>query len=110
MAYIKKNNFVLNAAANENVSKKKEDTNWLKNKEDAEFYNSRKWRGLSLRYKMYHPVCESDNCTQASYYTDHIIPISNGGERWEWANFQALCKRCNAIKTSKQSLRKNKYS
>jgi 5-methylcytosine-specific restriction endonuclease McrA len=110
MATINKNNYVLNKATN-NFKPKDKKSNWLRNPEDEAFYNSKKWRGLSLRFKKFHPVCKTLNCTQASYFTDHIIPISEGGEKWDWDNFQALCKSCNAIKTAKQkqSLVKNKY-
>ena len=77
--------------------------NWLKNPEDAKFYNSRKWRRFSLAYKMSNPVCI--NCTQPSYYTDHIKPISEGGDKWDYKNLQPLCKSCNASKTAKQNKR-----
>ena len=101
MATIKKTNYELTKPANSFKPKDKK-SNWLRNPEDEAFYNSRKWRGLSLRYKKFHPVCEVDDCTQSSYFTDHIKPISEGGEKWQWENFQALCKSCNAIKTAKQ--------
>jgi hypothetical protein len=54
-------------------------------------------------YKMKHPVCEMEDCNQPSYYTDHIIPMSQGGDEWNEENFQALCKSCNGSKTAKQS-------
>lgn len=76
--------------------------NWLKNQEDLKFYNTQAWRKLSLSYKMKHPVCEVDECTQPSYYTDHIIPVADGGDKWDTENFQALCKSCNGSKTAKQ--------
>jgi 5-methylcytosine-specific restriction endonuclease McrA len=76
--------------------------NWLKNQEDLKFYNTQAWRKLSLSYKMKHPVCEVDECTQPSYYTDHIVPVADGGDKWDTENFQALCKSCNGSKTAKQ--------
>lgn len=76
--------------------------NWLKNQEDLKFYNTQAWRKLSLAYKMKHPVCEVDECTQSSYYTDHIVPVADGGDKWNTDNFQALCKSCNGSKTAKQ--------
>jgi 5-methylcytosine-specific restriction protein A len=80
----------------------KKEKNWLKNKEDEQFYNSATWRKLSLSYKMGHPVCEMDDCTQPSYFTDHITPVSDGGDKLDESNLQALCKSCNAIKTVNQ--------
>lgn len=76
--------------------------NWLRNKEHETLYNSKRWRKFSLAYKMDHPVCELEGCTQSSYYTDHIIPISDGGAVWDTDNLQALCKSCNGSKTAKQ--------
>ena len=84
-------------------NKQAEQKNWLKDKEHEKFYNSKAWRHLSLSYKMKHPVCEVEGCNQPSYYTDHIIPMSQGGDEWNEDNFQALCKSCNGSKTAKQS-------
>lgn len=76
--------------------------NWLRNDKDVSFYNSTVWRKLSKDYKQRHPVCELKDCTQPSYYTDHIMPISEGGPKLYESNLQALCKSCNAKKTQKQ--------
>ena len=84
-------------------NKQAEQKNWLKDKEHEKFYNSKAWRHLSLSYKMKHPVCEVEGCNQQSYYTDNIIPMSQGGDEWNEDNFQALCKSCNGSKTAKQS-------
>lgn len=83
--------------------KPKKKKNWLKNQADLKFYNTSRWRKLSLAYKMQHPVCEVVDCHQSSYYTDHIVPVSDGGDKWDENNFQALCRSCNASKTAKQS-------
>jgi 5-methylcytosine-specific restriction endonuclease McrA len=84
---------------------RKEKNNWLKDQGDLKFYNTQAWRKLSIAYKMTNPVCEVEQCTQPSYYTDHIKPVSEGGDKWDTNNFQALCKSCNASKTAKQSKR-----
>ena len=84
---------------------RKEKTNWLKNADDIKFYNTQAWRKLSLAYKMSHPVCEVKGCNQTSYFTDHIVPVSEGGSKWDTNNFQALCKSCNGSKTAKQTKR-----
>lgn len=87
---------------------KKNKRNWLKNKEDAHFYNGQAWRKFSKNYKRDNPVCEVKGCTQPSYFSDHIVPISQGGDRWDESNIQALCKSCNARKTANQN--KVKYN
>ena len=93
MAYIPKNVYRPNKTSSKN---------WLKNQDDAKFYNTRTWRKFSLLYKRNNPTCEMEGCTQPSYYTDHKIPISSGGDKWELSNLQALCKSCNGRKTAKQ--------
>ncbi len=32
---------------------------------------------------------------------DHIRPIAMGGDQWDVGNLQALCSRCNRIKTAR---------
>lgn len=76
--------------------------NWLKNPADAKFYNSSAWRKLSIAYKKRHPVCEIEGCTQHTSFTDHVIPISDGGSKLAWSNLQGLCVQHNASKTRKQ--------
>lgn len=76
--------------------------NWLKNPEDAKFYNSSAWRKLSIAYKRRHPACEEEGCTQPAAFTDHIMPISEGGSKLAWTNLQSLCVSHNASKTRKQ--------
>ena len=79
--------------------------NWLRNKEDVKFYSGGTWRKFSKDYKRNNPVCEVDGCTNPSYYTDHIKPISEGGDKYEYDNIQALCKSCNGRKTQKQGVK-----
>jgi len=76
--------------------------NWLKNPQDVKFYNSSAWRKLSLAYKKRHPACEIEGCTQHAAFTDHKIPISEGGSKLAWTNLQCLCVSHNASKTRKQ--------
>lgn len=82
--------------------KAKKPKNWLRNPKDAKFYNSSVWRKFSTNYKQMHPVCEVEGCTKPSYYTDHIKPIADGGNKLDEDNVQALCKSCNSSKTSTQ--------
>jgi 5-methylcytosine-specific restriction endonuclease McrA len=47
-------------------------------------------------------LCEiREKCNgDATDEVDHIIPISEGGERFDEDNLQAACKRCHAWKTA----------
>jgi len=65
-------------------------------------YNQRTWRKVSKAYLAQHPLCvecESKGLIVASCVTDHAVPISKGGDPWDQANYQALCRRCHAKKT-----------
>ena len=72
---------------------------------DQEFYNSRKWRKASKRNLFASPLCllclEEGKFTIAEV-TDHIKPISQGGDRWNTSNFQSLCISCHNRKRGKE--------
>jgi 5-methylcytosine-specific restriction enzyme A len=38
-------------------------------------------------------------------HADHVVPISQGGERYDLANGQTLCHGCHSVKTAKESRR-----
>lgn len=71
---------------------------------NAEFYRSTAWRKLRHIYKMRHPLCRhcmDNGIINPSQEIDHVVPISAGGEKLDWSNLQALCKRCHSIKTAR---------
>jgi 5-methylcytosine-specific restriction protein A len=39
---------------------------------------------------------------------DHIKPISEGGEPLDIDNLQTLCKECHAIKTGRETAKRNR--
>lgn len=68
-------------------------------------YNSTTWRMTAKAYIKSNPLCK--HCKDKGILTqacivDHIIPINQGGDVWDWDNLQGLCRSCNASKTSKQ--------
>jgi 5-methylcytosine-specific restriction protein A len=69
------------------------------------FYQSWKWRKKSKLFLANNPLCVECKklgiITQATE-TDHIKPISQGGEIWDNDNLQALCKSCHAKKSAKE--------
>ena len=74
-----------------------------------DFYNSSRWRKSSHAFRHAHPLCiecEREGVITAATTTDHILPINNGGDPWDWNNLQSLCKKHNDIKTGKQSQNK----
>lgn len=73
------------------------------NQNNYKLYNSTKWRKFSKQFKVDNPLCVKclqEGRTTPSYYTDHIKSINSGGAIWDKTNLQALCKSCNASKTS----------
>ena len=74
--------------------------------ENAAFYKQKLWTETSKAYRHQNPLCE--NClekgfTSETWCTDHIIPIEEGGDKWDWDNFQALCKSCHGRKTGRET-------
>ena len=74
---------------------------------DSERYNTKDWRDLSLLVKYQEPICRMCE-REATYYTDHIIPVKQGGAFLDRDNLQGLCKRCHGIKSGRESHTKNK--
>ncbi|MCY4065058.1 MAG: HNH endonuclease signature motif containing protein [Rhodospirillaceae bacterium] len=37
---------------------------------------------------------------------DHIKPLKSGGEPWDPANLQSLCRDCHAAKTERETVRR----
>ena len=73
--------------------------------EHAKLYNSRRWRGLRNLYYQRNPLCAQCNrngITKAGDCVDHIKPISEGGDFYEWKNLNTLCNKCHSLKTAKE--------
>lgn len=67
------------------------------------FYQTYKWRKLRNEFIKQHPLCvmcKEDNTLTPAYAVDHITPIKDGGERFNWNNLQSLCKTHHAVKSS----------
>lgn len=66
------------------------------------------WEALAKRRLNANPLCQ--HCLAAGRITpasevDHIVPLSQGGARLDFANTQALCHRCHVTKTWKDRRR-----
>ena len=65
----------------------------------------RRWKRLRRWFLIRHSLCEE--CKRNGVLTvatevDHIKPLSQGGERLDPANLQALCKPCHSRKTGRE--------
>ena len=63
-------------------------------------YDNR-WRRFAKKwYLPQHPLCVA--CGQPAQCVDHILPLSEGGEKYDEANLQALCQSCHNRKTKRE--------
>jgi 5-methylcytosine-specific restriction endonuclease McrA len=52
-----------------------------------------------------HPHCQHPNCPRLADHTDHIVPLAEGGDRYNPTNMQSLCTHHHAEKTTRDALR-----
>lgn len=62
----------------------------------------RAWRTAVLARD---PICKHPGCIARSTEADHIIPIRQGGARFDLANGRGLCKRHHSAKTGRETRR-----
>lgn len=67
-------------------------------------YHTWRWAKESKAFREDHPLCVM--CLEKGIYTpsevvDHIIPVAVCKDFWDSSNWQALCKKCNAVKGNK---------
>jgi len=75
---------------------------------DAElsFYKSMAWQQCRAAYLRAHPVCvtcRARGMTIAAVVVDHMVPIKDGGARFDWSNLQSLCVPCHNRKTATET-------
>lgn len=66
------------------------------------FYSSAAWRRFRIWFLRRHPLCADQSCKAPATQVDHIIPIANGGPKFEAENCQPLCHACHSRKTWKE--------
>ncbi len=68
------------------------------------FYQTKEWKQDAKMHLTTHPLCvlceTLEQRVTVATVSDHIIPIKQGGDKWDWKNRQGLCNRHNAIKTA----------
>jgi len=77
----------------------------------SRFYNSTAWRTDRSAHLRAFPLCAmcaaKGRLTEATV-SDHIRPIRQGGDPWDWANRQALCKPCHDSKSGREAHQRGK--
>lgn len=69
------------------------------------FYQTREWRADRKAHLTANPICvecEKEGRIEPATVSDHITPIENGGDKWDWANRQALCASHHNRKSAKE--------
>jgi len=72
--------------------------------DDSKFYNSYAWRKYRKIYLESHPVCvmcEAEGIVTPANVVDHIVPIRQGGDKFDEKNLQALCRRHHDVKSGR---------
>lgn len=83
-----------------------------------EIHSSSRWRRTSLLYRQSHPICEAclrEASKEASERageragmlnlatsTDHIVPLFDGGDPYDWDNLQSLCDYHHSLKSQRE--------
>ena len=70
------------------------------------FYQSAAWRAVRAAFLREHPTCV--RCAQqgrvvAAVVVDHVVPLKDGGARFDWASLQGLCIACHIAKTARET-------
>lgn len=82
---------------------------WLKSGEksqgvrnnDRSFYNTPEWRRTRAQFLTSNQYCVK--CGAKAEMVDHKQRILDGGDKHNWNNLQAMCNRCHASKSARES-------
>ena len=77
------------------------------------FYQSAAWRAVRAAFLREHPLCA--HCTArgrvvAAVVVDHVVPIKDGGARFDTRNCQALCISDHNAKSALERALRNRGS
>lgn len=50
--------------------------------------------------------CVDCGKVEASLHADHVVPISQGGERYDVGNGEARCQSCHSRKTARERMKR----
>ena len=64
-----------------------------------------RWRALRRAKLRADPICETPGCRLLASEVDHRIPLSAGGDRYDYANLASLCHGHHAEKTAAEGQR-----
>jgi len=68
-------------------------------------YNGRQWRNLRETFLNAQPLCvqcTANGLVVEATVADHIVQVKHGGEGYDVANLQPLCKPCHDAKSGRE--------
>lgn len=80
-------------------------------RDHQQFYHTKGWTRTSKVYRQQHPICvhcKAEGIIRPADVVDHIVPIQDGGEMFDWDNLQSLCHSHHNSKTAKENARKRR--
>ncbi|MFI5985053.1 HNH endonuclease [Streptomyces sp. NPDC051555] len=69
--------------------------------------STRKWRAFRAQVLDREPQCRWCGA-KVDLQVDHIIPLSEGGSKWDSANLQTLCVSCHEVKSDQDRRRRTR--
>ena len=75
------------------------------------FYQSAAWRAVRAAFLRDHPLCvqcAARGRVVAAVVADHVVPIKDGGARFDTTNCQALCISHHNAKTASETARRSR--
>jgi 5-methylcytosine-specific restriction protein A len=82
-----------------------------KSHSNGHIYHSTAWRKDRAAHLLSNPLCvecNSKGLVNKATVSDHILPIEQGGDVWDWNNRQALCQSCHNSKSASESHKSRK--
>lgn len=67
-------------------------------------HGTQRWKKLSRSIRAAEPNCRL--CGSPAWQTDHIVATVDGGDMWDPANLQPLCRACGNIKSQREYRRR----
>jgi 5-methylcytosine-specific restriction protein A len=77
------------------------------------FYQSAAWRAVRAAFLRDHPLCvqcAARGRVVAAVVVDHVVPIKDGGARFDMTQCQALCVSHHNAKSARERARRNRGS
>lgn len=77
------------------------------------FYKTKEWRIIRKRHLEQEPFCVEclkNGITTKATIVDHIVPIKQGGSRYDNNNLQSLCWSCHSRKSVEEGSRFGRYT